>query len=461
MRNRYLDTLRAAAIVRVVVYHHFGWAWLAVVFPATGVMFAVAGSLTAASLERRPAGRVVTSRLRRLLPPVWLFGLVAVPAMLWSGWSGEPGGQHPFRPADFGFWLLPLGDPPAGEKAAFAGEVLRYVRTYLWFVLLSPLLYPLFRRVGWPLLAVPLVGMALLESGDSGMPAAIESACRDLTTFGACWLAGFAHRDGRLRRLHPALTVLAALALGGLGLYWLARGPAGTGWDLGEAPGAQAVYSLGAVLLLLRWEPAPGPPVLPPVAKLVSGLNSRAVTICLWHGAAIAAARPVMERTGLDGLGRFEEPAALVVAVALTAVPVALFGWAEDLAARRRPRLWPVVDDAATGLAPPDPRPAAAGGAELPRPGITPAPAPRAGDRLPAGWPEIPRPAMPGREVATQRITSHRLAGDMPVAGRRPAAGPGVPRPGRHGAPWAGFAPPAQPDAHPLPLRFTGPDETP
>src|SRR5690242_2610875 len=37
-RNRYIDTLRAGAIVRVVVYHAFGWAWLTVALPAMGVM---------------------------------------------------------------------------------------------------------------------------------------------------------------------------------------------------------------------------------------------------------------------------------------------------------------------------------------------------------------------------------------------------------------------------------------
>jgi peptidoglycan/LPS O-acetylase OafA/YrhL len=458
VRNRYLDTLRAAAIVRVVVYHHFGWAWLSVAFPATGVMFAVAGSLTAASLDRRTAGPVVASRLRRLLPPVWLLGLVAVPAMLWSGWAGQTGGQHPFRPAELGLWLLPLGAPPGSDEAAFVWDALWYVRTYLWLVLLSPLLYPLFKKVGWPLLAAPLLGMVLLERGDFGMPAPVESALRDLTTYGACWLAGFAHRDGRLRRMHPALTVLTACALGGLGVYWLVQGHAEAGWDLGAASEAQAVYSLAAVLLLLRWEPASGPPArLRPLADLVSGINARAVTIYLWHGVAIAAVWPVLERTGLDDLGKLEDLVTLAVAVALTAVLVAMFGWAEDLAAGRRPRLWPAVPGE-----PAAPRHAAAPGPEAPR-HPAPAPAPRSGERLPAGWPEIPRESVTDRETATQRITPHRLVRDMPVAGRPPAAA--APQPGQRaaaqGAPWAGYAPPAQPGGHPLALRFTGHDDTP
>lgn len=48
-RDRYLDLLRSIALVRVVCYHLFGWAWLTVLFPSMGVMFALAGSLMARS----------------------------------------------------------------------------------------------------------------------------------------------------------------------------------------------------------------------------------------------------------------------------------------------------------------------------------------------------------------------------------------------------------------------------
>ena len=413
MRNRYLDTLRAAAIVRVVVYHHFGWAWLSLAFPAMGVMFAVAGSLTAASLAGRSADTVVLARLRRLLPPVWLLGLVTVPLMLRAGWAAETGGAHPFRPENLIFWLLPLGDPPGSDDAAFVWDALWYVRTYLWLVVLSPLLYPLYRGVGWPMLAVPLLGMALLQRGDYGMPPAVESALWDLTTYGACWLAGFAHRDGRLGRAHPALIVAAAVALAGLGLHWLVQGRAETGWDLGAASEAQAVYSLAAVLLLPRWEPPARWLPRGRLAGVVSVLNARAVTVYLWHGVAIAAVWPVLERTGMDDLGALESSVPLVVTVVLTVVAVIAFGWAEDLAARRRPRLWPSTggpgntgDTAGPGgLA--GPGPASTPGAGPPS-GFAPAPGsvPAAGSGsttgfapafgpLPAGWPEVPGPGLP------------------------------------------------------------------
>jgi peptidoglycan/LPS O-acetylase OafA/YrhL len=114
VRNRYLDLLRAVAIVRVIVYHLFGWPWLTMVVPAMGVMFALAGSLTAASLERRGDARVIGSRLRRLLPPLWVLGLVGIPLMLAAGWREETG-DHPFSVPKLAFWVLPVGDPTASE----------------------------------------------------------------------------------------------------------------------------------------------------------------------------------------------------------------------------------------------------------------------------------------------------------------------------------------------------------
>ena len=85
-RNRYLDTLRAVALIRVVTYHATDSGWLSIVFPSMGVMFALAGSLMAGSLDRRPPWTVMRQRLRRLLLPFWLFAAVVVVSMLRRGW---------------------------------------------------------------------------------------------------------------------------------------------------------------------------------------------------------------------------------------------------------------------------------------------------------------------------------------------------------------------------------------
>lgn len=127
-RDRYFDTLRALALIRVVAYHTFGWAWAGMIFPSMGIMFGLAGTLMAKSLER-PAPKVVRSRFRRLLPPFWFWGVFVVLAMLIHDWM--PGWE-------IVYWVVPLGDPPGNPWGQQAWEILWYLRTYLWFVLLSP-----------------------------------------------------------------------------------------------------------------------------------------------------------------------------------------------------------------------------------------------------------------------------------------------------------------------------------
>ena len=290
VRNRYLDLLRAAAIVRVVVYHLFGWPWLSIVLPAMGIMFALAGSLTAASLERRAAAAVVGSRLRRLLPPLWLLGAIAVPLMLAGGWAAEEDGAHPFSPARLAFWILPLGDPPGSDRGVDAWEPLWYLRAYVWFVLLSPLLFRAYRAAGWVVVAAPPVLVAVLDTTGFGLPGAADAALWDFATYGACWIAGFAHHDGRLARARASVVVAAAAVLGGAALFWLRGHPGEAGYDLNDVSESQALWSLAVVLLALRWQPPMGWLArIRPLDAAVTLLNNRAVTVYLWHNIAIAA----------------------------------------------------------------------------------------------------------------------------------------------------------------------------
>ena len=134
-RDRYFDTLRAVAIVRVVLFHAFPVAALELVFPSMGVMFALGGSLMVRSLDRS-ASRAVRNRVRRLLPALWVMALVLVPLMIQRGWRDRPSWPHLL------LWVLPVADPPASEFGYPAAGVLWYLVTYLWLVLLSPLLYP-------------------------------------------------------------------------------------------------------------------------------------------------------------------------------------------------------------------------------------------------------------------------------------------------------------------------------
>jgi hypothetical protein len=342
VRNRYLDLLRAAAIVRVIAYHLFGWPWLSILLPAIGIMFAVAGSLTAASLDKRAAGQVITSRLRRLLPPLWLLAAVVVPAMLYLGWTREEGGDEPLS-WKLGLWLLPVGDPPGSERGINVWEPLWYVRAYLWFVVLSPLLYRAYKKIGWGAVAAPVVLIAVLDKTDFALPfGRADAAMWDFATYGACWIAGFAHHDGRLARIRPGLVVAASAILGLAALYWLRGQAAEASWDLNDVSESQALWSLAFVLLALRWQPDMSwLQRSPRLDGAVNLLNARAVTIYLWHNVAIAAIWPVLTVVALDDLGGLDGPTDLVASLALTAGAVLAFGWVEDLAAGRKPRLWP------------------------------------------------------------------------------------------------------------------------
>ncbi|MGX6606336.1 acyltransferase family protein [Micromonosporaceae bacterium Da 78-11] len=449
MRNRYLDLLRAAAIVRVIVYHLFGWPWLSILLPAMGIMFALAGSLTAASLDKRAARSVVTSRLRRLLPPLWLLGLIAVPVMLIAGWAQESDGDHPFSLARLAFWILPLGDPPGSDRGIDVWEPLWYIRAYVWFVLLSPLLYRVYRRIGWFAVAGPIVLIAILDKVDLSLPDTADAALWDFVTYGACWIAGFAHHDGRLARLRPPAVLGAAVVLGGAALYWLSGHQGEDAWDLNDVSESQALWSVAFVLLALRWQPAMGWLArAKPLDKAVTLLNARAVTVYLWHNIAIALVWPVLTVLTLDDLGGLDGPVDLVAALLLTVGAVLAFGWAEDLAAKRRPRFWPTTDPAPRPGPGPNTGervPALVGVAsETPTPFATDGPAGPGGsgtaaalggranavaakNRMPASWPPAPRAgtddepadAEVAGSAARRSVGSGTRDLGLPVAGRR------------------------------------------
>jgi peptidoglycan/LPS O-acetylase OafA/YrhL len=353
-RDRYFDALRALALVRVVAYHTFGWAWAGLVFPSMGVMFGLAGTLMAKSLER-PALKVLKSRLRRLLPPFWFWGLFVVAAMLVHGWM--PGRQ-------IVFWVVPLGDPPGDAWAEQAWEILWYLRTYLWFVLLSPVLLWVFRRAPRTVLPLSLVPILLLTFWRNAPDNRFGTALEDLSTYLTCWLLGFAHRDGVLGRFRPAVLVLlslAAMACGG----WYAfahRADAGT-YDLDEIPLAQALWSAGFVALLMyakaylgtdfAWLARPrarlrsrGGTLIRRLDRLVTVFNARAVTIYLWHEIALILAVPLIDL--MWDVPAFETYLPLGsqwflfgVGWVLIAAFVLLCGWVEDVAGRKKPRLLP------------------------------------------------------------------------------------------------------------------------
>ncbi|MGW5614835.1 acyltransferase family protein [Streptomyces sp. NPDC003877] len=369
-RDRYFDLLRALALFRVVLYHLTGWAWLPLVFPSMGVMFALAGNLMARSLKRPPV-QVIRGRLRRLLPPLWLLGVVGVTGMVLQGWGPGADGHPGWWWLHLTFWIVPFSDPPYGEglpgvpgvigenwAADFAGP-LWYIRAYLWYVLLSPLLLKALRALPAVTLSVPIVLAVAFEQGWLTLPGErIPSALTDFSTFGACWILGMAHQEGILRRLPRYIVPSVAPVVALTGLWYAVHHDFGTGNDLDSMPLAQALWSVGTVALLLHVSPSwsDWPRRLRPFAGTITLLNSRAVTIYLWHNVCILIAATLWDHLWAFPLleqnvpGLLESPwPVLALTWFLIGTCILAFGWAEDLAAKQRPRVWPTGEPRGRG----------------------------------------------------------------------------------------------------------------
>ncbi|MFD7704021.1 acyltransferase [Streptomyces caelestis] len=366
VRDRYLDLLRSIALVRVVVYHLFGWAWLTVLFPSMGVMFALAGSLMARSLKR-PALGVIRSRVRRLLPPLWAFSAVVLAMMFVNGWNPAEDPDHGDTWGLVGLfnYIVPIGAPPypwhIGSKSGLledtwavqAAGVLWYLRAYLWFVLASPLLLWLFRKAPWPTLLAPLGLTAVVGTGVVTIPGETGNAVTDFAVYGSCWVLGFAHHEGLLKEIPRYVSVSCASLVMAFGLWWASNHLGPDGWDLNDIPLAQATWSFGFVVILLQyspsWQELPGR--LARWDKLVTLSNNRAVTIYLWHNLLIMATVPIIDlayrlpfmqsERAMSALDSAYTLWMFALVWPLIGLMVLAVGWVEDLAAKRRPRLWP------------------------------------------------------------------------------------------------------------------------
>ncbi|MFC8272707.1 acyltransferase [Streptomyces sp. NPDC057271] len=365
-RDRYFDLLRALALVRVVFYHNFGWFWLPVLFPSMGVMFALAGSLMVRSLNR-PALGVIRGRLRRLLPPMWLFGAILLTAQLLDGGGPDAEGHPNWWWGKLLFWIVPLGTPPYAESLngfdhlvgqGWAVQVivpLWYLRAYLWFVLLSPLMLWALRRMPVVTLSAPLALAIVMNTfliDQEFLYGRVWENLSDFATFGSCWILGMAHQEGLLKKLPQYVVPSVAPLIMVAGWWYLQTRPVDptVHTDIESWPIAQALWSFGFVAILLHvspsWEQWPRP--LERWNGLVSLLNSRAVSVYLWHQAALVAAIPLIDP--LWSVGFFYEHFRwllssqwfpLIVAIPLTGLLVLAFGWVEDVAAKRSPRLFP------------------------------------------------------------------------------------------------------------------------
>jgi hypothetical protein len=154
----------------------------------------------------------------------------------------------------------------------------------------------------------------------------------------SCWLIGFAHHDRLLRRVPWRWYGGLVAGLAGAGGTWVvAAMVTGRAVDLNHIAGGTTLWSMALVAVLLRVQPRLAGRA--PLGAVFRVVNARAVTIYLWHIPAslgmFVLLAPVLPYNSVASIGLRLSGVCL-----LTAGAVLLFGWIEDVAARRTPALF-------------------------------------------------------------------------------------------------------------------------
>jgi peptidoglycan/LPS O-acetylase OafA/YrhL len=332
-RSVYLDALRGFALARVVLYHSTDL-WTVTAFTAMPLMFFIAGSLYANSIERRPTRQVIIDRYRRILFPYWLY--VAAMVVLW-GYLGVLGEVNPLSWISFVMPVLsfggPIGPGEVGSDIAFTWIALWYLQMHLILSLFGSWMRRMQQQHAKAYWISLIVGTVLL------LPLGIGG----LLFWALCWSVGYLQHDGVLSEWLAGATRFTRAR------RWqvlaVATGPIGFAlfFAFHESLTLEPIAAIGALMLGVFWLVlAMGlrdriAPHLETdrVRALVHWMSARSLTIYLWHMVAIYAVISLEVPGYTSALGRFVWVAAAMVPAAV------LFGWAEDLAARRRPTLWP------------------------------------------------------------------------------------------------------------------------
>jgi CubicO group peptidase (beta-lactamase class C family)/peptidoglycan/LPS O-acetylase OafA/YrhL len=350
-REGFLDVLRAIALVRVVIWHAFGTALISWCVAAMPAMFFVAGSLLAASLDRKPWRELLPGRLRRLLVPFWVFSgtVLTVLAIVQRMHPTSDMSLHPWQVLS---WLIPLTDPQGPTwTGGWVSDPLWYLRCYLWLLLLAPLLRRAHRRFGLftaipPLVMIFVVDALIRAPSTLGWFRPIQWYAGDLATYSVFLLLGFSHRDGVFRRIDARGRAEWGLiaAIGALLWVHLVSVPGlvvndsyplllfvGSAW-LGVFLAAENRLTAAAAHRFIR--------------PVVNWLGRRAISLYLWHPVAIVGAYWLRAQF----LPQSPQVAVLVLVVPLVLTLVVLFGRVEDLAAGRTGEWWPGRPDPEFGV---------------------------------------------------------------------------------------------------------------
>ncbi len=349
VRDRFLDLVRAVAIVRVLVIHaaattgSLWWPLPSWFLPGMPLVFFTSGALAAPSVLRHGSRRFHRDRYRRLLLPYWallLTGLtvLAVAAVTVGGDRWTP---RWWRVLDA---VVPVVQPRVAPGLTDLSTHLWFASTFLLLIACTPLLVRLQqRRPLLPLAACSLV-FALLTWVDRCW-FAVPIEVLYVPMYGIFLAAGIAYADGSLvgrpqlpavspptpgRRpfLNPitASLVLTGAVIGGWASYrYGAR-------DLNHDLVGHTCVAAGWLVLVLAARRPLGR-LADRLARPLDRITPRTLTLYLWSAPAGVLAWRLAESTANPHVRLLGY---LVGTVVLTALALWVFGRLEDRAAGRR-----------------------------------------------------------------------------------------------------------------------------
>ena len=347
-RDRFLDLLRLISVLRVVALHTCTkppvvyLPWIQWIFPGMPEVFFVSGAVTAAALGRRPPLQVVGKRLRRLFPPYVVYAVVALAVMAITDWRSS----SPAASLDRGDWLsfvFPVVRPTGSQTRVILWGHLWFLTAFLWVIALSPVTYWLHRRLkAWSLL-VPGLLFLLVVVADKRQLFTVREEMYNVTMFGWFFQLGYLYHDGTLQRIKVRTHMIIAAVLGACG--WLVAERIEAVWrkSLNELYSSQTGHLLiGAAWMFLAF--ALRVPITQWLqrhrARFVDVVTQRTYTLFIWGPAANAVAMAASRKIGGDGGSR---PIYFAVTAATLAGFVLCFGFIEDWASSRPPRLLPAT----------------------------------------------------------------------------------------------------------------------
>jgi fucose 4-O-acetylase-like acetyltransferase len=321
--------------------------WIQWIYPGMPEIFFVSGTLTAWSLSRRSATSVVKDRLRRIIIPFCAYAPLAVFAMVVTDRrSAAPGATVTSQ--DLLGYVFPFVEPTGSDTRVILWSHLWFVTAFMWLMVLAPAISKLIDVVGVVALAAPL---AVFSGGlwmQKGLERPIPSEVLNISQFATFFVLGMIAGKGRMGRLgtdnRQSPRWWAGIAAGCFAagvMVAMVIEPIRN-----KRPAELYGSRTGYLLIGMAWL-AVALALHGPLSRWTSAHPNRWLTACthrtftlyLWGLPADAVGTSVAKR--LLPNRWIAVPTYVVVSLMCLAGAVVVFGWLEDVGARRQPRLLP------------------------------------------------------------------------------------------------------------------------